>query len=327
MNTVEFILMMAVLSILLYSPFFLGSVFRSRKNQEIRDRVFSGSFMTASEFNNSWVKKGFTGNYGSKYGDGPGCYIILMFSRPVVNGDYSQYEHGYIGQSVNACSRVRNHLTGKGNGDVYADLRNGKCVYVKVISCDVAELNDLEIKLIGAFDWKRLYNKSKGGGSKHEGKPDRHYSGNFNNALGGVRSNYDTSAPPKSYQEASVSRPRQNPVLENRKPQSNAHASNPSNPLSDLKSKAMSGDVYAQYKLGRLYELGESVPKDEYYAFMWYKMAAEKNHHDAVFQLAMMYEEGRGTQKNPYEARRLLTILAQSGNQKAIQKLNQLPRL
>ena len=84
-------------------------------------------------------------------------------------------------------------------------------------------------------------------------------------------------------------------MLENREPQLNVHASNPSNPLSDLKSKAMSGDVYAQYKLGRLYELGESVPKDEYYAFMWYKMAAEKNHRDAVFQLAMMYEEGRGT--------------------------------
>ena len=327
MNTLEFILMMAGISIVLYSPLYLGSVFRSRKNQEIRDRVFSGNFMTATEFNGSWVKKGFTGNYGSKYGDGPGCYIILMFSRPVVNGDYSNYENGYIGQSVTACARVRNHLTGKGNGDVYADVRNGKYVYVKIITCSVAELNDLETRLIGAFDMKRLYNRSKGGGSKHEGTPDRRYSGNFNTAVGGVRNNHDTSAPPKSYAESAVRKSQQNPVHENPKPQPNVQASSPSNPLDDLKSKAMSGDVYAQYKLGKLYELGESVPKDEFYAFMWYKMAAERGHPEAMLQLAMMYEEGRGTQKNPYEARRLLTLLARSGNERAIQKLNQLSRL
>ena len=179
MDTFGFILLMILLAAVLYSPFYIGPLINKSRNEEIKQRVYSGNFMTADEFEKDRMIKGFTGSYGSKYNDTSGCYIILIFDRPVTDGDFESYKNGYIGQSINVISRVHNHLTGKGNGDVYADKKNGKYIYVKIITCPISELNSLEVKLIGAFDWKRLYNRSRGGGSKHEGIPDRTYSGTF----------------------------------------------------------------------------------------------------------------------------------------------------
>lgn len=179
MSTAEFIILLILISAVLYAPFFLGPVINRGKNEEIRQRVYSGMFMTADEFEKDRMVNGFAGNYGSRYSDTSGCYIILIFDRPVTDGDFENYRNGYIGQSINVISRVHSHLTGKGNGDVYADRKNGKYLYVKIITCPVSELNSLEVKLIGAFDWKRLYNKSRGGGAKHEGIPDKSYSGTY----------------------------------------------------------------------------------------------------------------------------------------------------
>lgn len=179
MGAGEIILLIILMSAILYAPFYLGPVLNRGRNEEIRQRVYSGRFMTADEFEKDRMVKGFTGNYGSRYSDTSGCYIILIFDRPVTDGDFDNYRNGYIGQSINVISRVHNHLTGKGNGDVYADRKNGKYVYVKIITCPISELNSLEVRLIKAFDWERLYNKSKGGGAKHEGIPDRSYSGTY----------------------------------------------------------------------------------------------------------------------------------------------------
>ena len=40
-----------------------------------------------------------------------------------------------LGNRCMGVPRVRNHLTGHGNGDVYADVRNGKPVFVKIAPC------------------------------------------------------------------------------------------------------------------------------------------------------------------------------------------------
>ena len=175
----EFAAYLVLLMLLAIAPFVIGGVVKRYRNEEIKSRVFNGSFMSAEQFERDRMIKGFAGNYGSKYSDTSGCYIILIFDRPVTDGNYECYRNGYIGQSINVVSRVHNHLTGKGNGDVYADRKNGKYLYVKIITCPVAELNSLEVRLIEAFDWKRLYNKSRGGGTRHEGIPDRSYSGGY----------------------------------------------------------------------------------------------------------------------------------------------------
>ncbi len=163
----EFVFFIVLLFILSISPYVIGAIIRNSRNEEIREKVFSGSFMSADEFERNRMIKGFTGNYGSKYSDTSGCYSSLIFNNPVTDNNYECYANGYIGQSIHVISRVHNHLTGKGNGDVYADRKNGKFVYVKIMTCSIEELNKLEKDLIAAFDWNRLYNRSKGGGVKH----------------------------------------------------------------------------------------------------------------------------------------------------------------
>jgi len=309
MDSGVFFLFIIVAILFIFAIPYLGSAARSSKNEEIRSRVFSGDFVPADEFERNWVVKGFTGNYGSKYRDGPGCYIILIFSKPVLNRDYSDYEHGYIGQSINACSRVHNHLSGKGNGDVYADRKNGKYLYVKVVECSKAELNDLEIRLIGAFDYKRLYNKSRGGGSKHEGIPDSRYKGDF--AAASLSADKGYSAPVTQVQQASsLSRGHDfDSVPEGSRPNSPLYPQ-----LDYLKSRAVTGDVNSQYRLGQIYENGElGVQQDYFYAVMWYRNASDRGHQDAMYHLALMLRDGRGTPVNHDEYVRLLSILQSEG--------------
>ncbi|MCD8201134.1 MAG: GIY-YIG nuclease family protein [Clostridia bacterium] len=77
----------------------------------------------------------------------------------------------YVGQSGNVFNRVNNHLTGKGNGDVYADYKSGDEFSVKIVSLTdsgLKSLDDLERALIeryGAFSGG--YNKTRGNGTAY----------------------------------------------------------------------------------------------------------------------------------------------------------------
>ena len=328
MSEILLVLVVAFSILLIFALPYLGESVKYARNQPIRDMVFSGDFITADRFESDWIHKGFFGNYGSKYVDGPGCYIILMFNSPVSGTDYSHYVNGYVGQSINVCSRVHNHLNGKGNGDVYADRKAGKYLYVKIIPCSKSELNDLEIRLIAAFDFNRLYNRSKGAGSKHEGIPDSRYRGNFEVATRDTRPHAPSrSAAPINN---SSSRP---PVAPSPPPRVNpsANSSVPKNPpvsksIESLKRGAMNGDISAQYKLGCMYEQGITVEKDYYYAAMWYRMAAERHHRKAIVQLAAMYRDGRGVPKDYETAIKMLRPLAANGDQNAIHMLEDIQR-
>ena len=140
-----------------------------RRRAELRESAYKEEFIPSAQFERDWIVGGSRGRSaftGYKYEDGPGCYIILIFDSPVEDGDYSGYENVYIGQSVNVCQRVHNHFNGKGNGDVYADVRNGKSVYVQFKRCDKADMNRIEKELIDAFDATSSYNNTRGGGVK-----------------------------------------------------------------------------------------------------------------------------------------------------------------
>ena len=101
-----------------------------------------------------------------RQGDMSGCYIILIwYKKPSLRmvNKKSRYDQVYIGQSVNMYKRVYNHLTGHGNGDVYADVRNKRFVYVTFVPCKPKKLNVLEKSLIEEYDAIHSYNRTKGG--------------------------------------------------------------------------------------------------------------------------------------------------------------------
>ena len=160
------IILMIVLSVV-----YIGLILfiKSKKRKKIRSAIFEEAFIPLDAFEKNWIvggKQGKSGLTGYKYEDGPGCYVILIFDLPVEDDDYSRYENVYIGQSVNVCQRVHNHFNGKGNGDVYADVRNGKCVYVQFKRCPEEDMNRLEKELIDAFDATSSYTNTRGGGKR-----------------------------------------------------------------------------------------------------------------------------------------------------------------
>ncbi len=88
--------------------------------------------------------------------DFAGIYIIY-------NNTKDMY---YVGQSKNVMKRVNNHLTGKGNGDVYADYKYGDSFTISLIALKgsgFATLNDLERNAIKTYNaYAKGYNKTRG---------------------------------------------------------------------------------------------------------------------------------------------------------------------
>lgn len=98
--------------------------------------------------------------------DTSGCYILFIYRRRPSIRTVHKMKHFtdiYIGQSINMYKRVYNHLTGHGNGDVYADVKYKRFVYIKFIPCKVQDLNNYEKTLINEFNAIDSYNRTKGG--------------------------------------------------------------------------------------------------------------------------------------------------------------------
>lgn len=132
------------------------------KRARLRQKVKRGGFMPYERFEENWIIDEIE-RLGYKYNDFSGCYVILIFNKPVRGKRFWGWENIYIGQSVNVCQRVHNHFNGKGKGDVYADIKYGKYAYVRIIPVKVKRLNDMETALIAAFSATDSYNKTKGG--------------------------------------------------------------------------------------------------------------------------------------------------------------------
>ncbi len=80
---------------------------------------------------------------------------------------------------------------------------------------------------------------------------------------------------------------------------------------------AEQGHAQAQYNLGRSYDNGEGVAKDEVEAVKWYRKAAEQNHADAQYALAARYDAGQGTTKDEAEAAHWYRKAAEQGHTQA----------
>ena len=159
---ISIIALIAILLVIIVGCVKLLVVEQQRQHQAaLRQNILGSQRISANGFLGNWktTKSGNKVTGGYKTLDQPGCYVIVTSPSP----DGKAYENVYVGQSLHVCSRVRNHLTGHGNGDVYADVRNGKPVFVKIVPCSAQQMNDLERDLIKAFNATSSYNSTAGG--------------------------------------------------------------------------------------------------------------------------------------------------------------------
>lgn len=72
----------------------------------------------------------------------------------------------YVGQGKSTIDRVNQHFTGKGNGDIYVDYRNGDKWSISMINFSDTPfdtLNELERHTIKAYDaFRNGYNRTRG---------------------------------------------------------------------------------------------------------------------------------------------------------------------
>lgn len=136
------------------------------KQARLRRKIKKGGFVYWEKFEEDWITSE-KDRTGLKYSDFSGCYVILIFDKPVRGRRFWGWEDIYVGQSVNVCQRVHNHFNGKGKGDVYADIKYGKFAYVRIVPVKQKRLNDMETALIEAFSATSSYNKTKGGARKY----------------------------------------------------------------------------------------------------------------------------------------------------------------
>ena len=163
-----YIKMCICIAVIAFALYLLHKIYIWAKNEKLRNIISSRKFIYYKDFEKNWIVSSSEkrGKIGYKYNDTSGCYVITIYDYYVDDGKFMDYDDIYIGQSVNVCQRVHNHFNGKGNGDVYADIKYGRYVYVQIIPCRKDEMNVLEKQLIRAFKATKSYNSTKGGGKK-----------------------------------------------------------------------------------------------------------------------------------------------------------------
>jgi len=83
--------------------------------------------------------------------------------------------------------------------------------------------------------------------------------------------------------------------------QDSAHAQTIPN-VPTLRAEAESGNVDAQFRLGKAYQTGSGVARDDAKAAEWFRKAAEQGNAGAENSLGIMYSMGLGVEKNKEEA-------------------------
>lgn len=83
--------------------------------------------------------------------------------------------------------------------------------------------------------------------------------------------------------------------------------------LSKIFSDATAGNVIAQAKLGKMYYLGEGLPRDFKEAEKWLHLAADQENAAALNNLGLMYLAGEGVDRDQTEGTRLVRMAADLG--------------
>jgi hypothetical protein len=96
--------------------------------------------------------------------------------------------------------------------------------------------------------------------------------------------------------------------------------------INTLILRAKDGTPQEQFHVGRLYEEGTEVLRNDTTAFRWYKKAAEQGMAEAQHKVALMYRWGKGTVKSSSQAARWFQQAAENGHPKAQVQLGRLYR-
>tara|TARA_Y100001936_G_scaffold55005_1_gene53853 strand:- start:2206 stop:3153 length:948 start_codon:yes stop_codon:yes gene_type:complete len=80
---------------------------------------------------------------------------------------------------------------------------------------------------------------------------------------------------------------------------------------------AKKGFSKAQYNLGVMYDKGKGVDKNIKKAKKWFQFAAEQGHDKAQYNLGLIYGKGKGIEKDYSKAFKWLSLAADQGNGKA----------
>lgn len=72
--------------------------------------------------------------------------------------------------------------------------------------------------------------------------------------------------------------------------------------LDFYKKSTEAGEEKSALKVGNAYYLGKGVVKNYAEAFRWYKKAAEKGNYAALYNIGLMFDEGTGVRKDPVKA-------------------------
>ncbi|GBC47032.2 kinase-like domain-containing protein [Rhizophagus irregularis DAOM 181602=DAOM 197198] len=91
--------------------------------------------------------------------------------------------------------------------------------------------------------------------------------------------------------------------------------------IHSLERSAENGDKVAMYNLAICYKNGEGTEKNLENAFHWYQKAAENGYTDAMFNLAICYKNGEGTEKNLEKAFNWYQKAAENGEETAMNSL------
>lgn len=86
--------------------------------------------------------------------------------------------------------------------------------------------------------------------------------------------------------------------------------------LEKFKPLAEQGNAQAQFSLGVMYHLGQSVAQDDKEAVVWWSKAAEQGQVEAQDNLGLRYARGQGVAQDWVQADKWFTIAAASGNVK-----------
>lgn len=131
-------------------------LFRTRAKRKIKRLSRGSKALTPEQFLHLRNGSGTRGRSDVLAHDFVGIYIFT-------NTDDGRC---YVGQAHNVISRVNQHLTGKGNGDVYADYVHGAYFEIRMIALKGSgyhTLDDLERDAIAATGaYEEGYNKTRG---------------------------------------------------------------------------------------------------------------------------------------------------------------------
>ena len=140
-----------------YLLFLIWRFFRSRGvKQRVRALARNASEMSPEEFFRVYSKSRGRRGYLSRRYDFPGVYILYNKTRNMY----------YVGQAASVLARINQHLTGHGNGDVYADFKYGDrftVTSIRLRGSGFSSLNELERHAIAVYKADSAgYNKTKG---------------------------------------------------------------------------------------------------------------------------------------------------------------------